>query len=132
MKTLSRLINELPPRSGYVYIIQDIDVTNFCKIGRTNNPTRRLYEFGVKLPFRIGLLHLLRCDDMVAFETSLHETFAHKRVRGEWFELTHIEFDFIDAMIDYCASYNRLADYTRWGKTAISDLVVKSMKGKIK
>lgn len=126
MKTLQTLISELP-HGGYVYIIQDKDVTGYCKIGRTNNPKRRLYDFGVKLPFNIDVLYLLKCDDAVAFESALHNTFSHKRIRGEWFNLTHIEFDYIDAMIEYVAAYNRLADFTGVGKSTVYN-VVKSMK----
>lgn len=75
-------------RGGYVYIIRDIDVTGFYKIGKTNQPSRRLNEFVAQYPFRFMVTHIIVCRDMTAVETLLHRHFADKRARGEWFSLT--------------------------------------------
>lgn len=74
-------------RGGYVYIIRDIDVTGFYKIGKTNQPSRRLNEFIAQYPFRFVVSHIIVCRDMTAVETLLHRHFANKRARGEWFAL---------------------------------------------
>ena len=80
---------KLQGRAGYVYIIQDIEVSYRYKIGRTNNPQRRIdMEFGVELPFKIKLVHLLQTDDAVAVENDLHQRYAKNRKRGEWFKLS--------------------------------------------
>jgi len=38
------------PVGRYVYVIQDVDVSRYCKIGRTNKPSKRLQRFDVVLP----------------------------------------------------------------------------------
>ena len=75
-------------RAGYVYIIQDIEVSHRYKIGKTNNPQHRIgKQFGVELPFEIRLVHLLQTEDATAVENALHQRYAKNRKRGEWFEL---------------------------------------------
>ena len=83
---------QLQGRAGYVYIIQDIEVSYRYKIGRTNNPQRRIdMQFGVELPFKIKLVHLLQTDDAVAVENDLHQRYAKNRKRGEWFKLSDLQ-----------------------------------------
>lgn len=84
---LPRSVWEKYPRGRYVYIVQDADITRCCKIGRTNWPARRLNDFGVQLPFRMRVVCIIRCSDMVALEGFLHKRYAHKRHGGEWFAL---------------------------------------------
>jgi hypothetical protein len=80
--------NELPSmRGGYVYIIRDTDVTGYCKIGKTNNPQRRIGHFDTMLPFSTEVLCILETDNCSFLEYSLHRQYASKRVRGEWFAL---------------------------------------------
>lgn len=85
-------------RGGYVYIIRDIDVTGFYKIGKTNQPSRRLNEFVAQYPFRFMVSHIIVCRDMTAVETLLHRHFAGKRTRGEWFSLTSEDVRWIKQM----------------------------------
>lgn len=73
---------------GYVYVLQDVDVTGFCKIGKTTTPVDRLTHFDVKLPFAVRLVHVIETHDCSRLEAVLHNRFASKRVRGEWFKLT--------------------------------------------
>lgn len=75
-------------RRGTVYVIQDIDVTGYCKIGKTNKPADRIGHFDTMLPFNVNVLHIMPSKDCTALETMLHRRFADKRVRGEWFKLT--------------------------------------------
>lgn len=82
-------------RGQYVYILQDIDVSGFCKIGKTNNPAKRLYDFGVKLPFRVQLIHIIQTDNMALLESILHRRYIRKRIRGEWFALEQGDIDTI-------------------------------------
>lgn len=85
---MRRLYN---PNGKYVYVLRDIDLTGYCKIGRSAALTGRLLDFGVKLPFRVHIVTLIPCDDEVALETLLHGTFRHRRVRGEWFALQDVD-----------------------------------------
>ena len=75
------------PNAEYVYIIQDLDVSGRVKIGRTKDPQQRFLDFGVKLPFEIGIIRVIPTLDAVRFERELHDKYAPKRKRGEWFEL---------------------------------------------
>lgn len=83
---VSEIIGELP-RGECVYIIRDVSVTNFCKIGRTNDMNRRLSDFGVKLPFQLRLVYFIMTPHSHRLERQLHALFHDKRVNGEWFQL---------------------------------------------
>ncbi len=74
--------------NGYVYVIQDVDVTKRCKIGKTNYPARRLKEFGVIFPFKFEVLLVKKVDDAFEAESFLHSQFQRDRTRGEWFNLS--------------------------------------------
>ena len=73
---------------GYVYVIQDVEVSRRYKIGLTNHPAVRLNRFDVVLPFKIELVHIMLTDDTAALERYLHRRYAEKRKQGEWFDLT--------------------------------------------
>jgi hypothetical protein len=78
-----------------VYLLQDIDVSGYVKIGRSINPYHRLRDFGVKLPFATRLIHVIQCRDDRRVEGFLHEYFAHRHVNGEWFALTREDVETI-------------------------------------
>lgn len=82
---------KLDEPAGYVYLLQDVDVTGFYKIGYTNNPERRLNKFGVELPFKTQVVDIIRTDDARLLERTLHRRYADKRRKGEWFDLTASE-----------------------------------------
>lgn len=79
-------------RAGYVYLLYDHE-SGRCKIGRAKNWQRRAKQFGVDLPFRSSVFHVIRCQDMVSAETMLHQRYSQFRTNGEWYDLTdnHIE-----------------------------------------
>lgn len=83
------------PKGAYVYVIQDIDVTGYCKIGRTATVYKRIHDIGVKMPFRTQVVHVIRCEDMNAVETVLHRVFAEYRIDGEWFNLDIIAVEYL-------------------------------------
>lgn len=86
------------PRGEYVYVLHDTDVTGMFKIGRTADPEKRILNFGVHLPFTVGIVHIIPTDNMVQLETMLHRRFASKRVKGEWFILDGDDLDYIWAL----------------------------------
>lgn len=86
------------PYGQYCYLIQDASVTRFFKIGRTNNPGHRMTDFGVLLPFKISIVHIIPCQDSHALESQLHQKYRNRRVRGEWFALTNEDVSEILAM----------------------------------
>lgn len=85
-------------RSEYVYLLQDVDVTGYCKIGYTINPSRRLYDFGIHLPMTVSVLHIIKTHDMAELEKQLHNHFRNKHINGEWFDLSQEDVDFIQSL----------------------------------
>jgi len=79
-------------RAGYVYLLAGGD---YYKIGRSVNVDIRIAQIEPKLPFEIKLVHHAKVKDMYETEAFLHEKFADKRVRGEWFRLTQDDVGWI-------------------------------------
>lgn len=82
-------------RGGFVYLLMDMDVTGYCKIGKTKEPVDRIGHFDIKLPFETKVLHIIPCYDSTKTETVLHHRFADKRQRGEWFNLDQHDIEWI-------------------------------------
>jgi hypothetical protein len=78
-------IRQKTPENGYVYFVQDD--RGRVKIGKSKDIKSRMGEY-TKLPFEPKLLHVLKSRDYNTTELLLHEYFADKRIRGEWFSLT--------------------------------------------
>lgn len=72
---------------GWVYVIKDADISGYCKIGKTRQPYNRMKAFGVKLPIRTELIHVIKCDNCDAAEVVIHRRYDQYRKRGEWFDL---------------------------------------------
>lgn len=68
---------------GDVYIIR---CQGLYKIGRAVDYVQRIA--GMTLPEKPRLILVLRCQDYGFVEKALHALFAHKRKRGEWFDLS--------------------------------------------
>lgn len=75
-------------RGGYIYILKDTEISGYYKIGKTTQPHERMKAFGVLLPFAVELIHVIQCDNANRVEAHLHQHYASKRQRGEWFNLT--------------------------------------------
>ena len=71
----------------YVYVIKDASASGYYKIGRTNEPRRRIGRFEIVLPFTIHIMFIIPCENDAALETALHRRFAKQRINGEWFKL---------------------------------------------
>ena len=77
----------LTPPAGYVYVIQDLEYSKLYKIGRTNNPGRRLKEIRATLPGQSAIVAILKTEDAATLEWQLHQRYADNRKNGEWFAL---------------------------------------------
>lgn len=78
----------------YVYLMCDT-TNNFHKIGISNKPNYREKTLQAEKP-SIELLCAKEFPSRIIAETierSLHMTFSHKRIRGEWFELDQSEIN---------------------------------------
>lgn len=78
----------LPHPAGYVYVIQEVEFSRLYKIGRTNNPARRLPEIRNLLPGVSEIVAIVDAQDAPALEWQLHQRYAESRKRGEWFALS--------------------------------------------
>lgn len=74
-----------PPREGWIYILAG---GGFYKIGRTEDPNRRLAQISPKLPFEVEVAHIFYSEDVIQEEADLHERFKHQHTNGEWFKLS--------------------------------------------
>ena len=82
--------------AGYVYFIEsDYGI----KIGCTYRLTNRLNVFSVRLPFKIKLHSFIRVKDYSRLETTFHNLLKHKRLNGEWFDLSTEDFSEIDTLV---------------------------------
>lgn len=82
--------NKKPASSkGFIYLIQGAD--SLYKIGKSKEPKKRISRLEVKLPFDIQVEHLIPSNSYHEAEIHLHERYAHRRIRGEWFDLSTSE-----------------------------------------
>ena len=75
-----------PTPAEYVYLIHHPE-SGAYKIGRSVNPSQRLVQLA---PQSAGLVlvETIPTPDAVWLERALHLSFAHRRVKGEWFALS--------------------------------------------
>ena len=85
-----------PVKPGYVYLLKSDH--GLYKIGRAESAEHRVGTLGVQLPFEITPEHFIKCEDMVSAEKMLHDMFAERRQRGEWFRLNKGDVAYIKAM----------------------------------
>jgi hypothetical protein len=83
-----------PIKSGWVYLVHGQGKE--YKIGKTTRqPSERLAEFIPKLPFDSHLVCTIEAVNPNELEEYLHIYFDNKRIRGEWFELTDEDVNWI-------------------------------------
>jgi hypothetical protein len=71
---------------GYIYLVSDGENT---KIGATTyNPTKRLNELQAGNAKKLTLVGSYQVERRIATEALLHEIYADKIIRGEWFKLS--------------------------------------------
>lgn len=78
-------------RSTHVYLIQAEN--GLVKIGKTTDVQKRLAALDVGSPVDLKLI--AQKQDLFAsdLETRLHQEYAHRRVKGEWFNLSKMEIE---------------------------------------
>ena len=77
----------LPSDPGFVYLLH-AKGTNYFKIGKTNNPHRRIgKEISPKMPFECALINVWATDHMSVAEKAMHQRLSEFRTNGEWFDL---------------------------------------------
>ena len=69
---------------------------NLHKIGQTQDLQKRLAAYHTHLPVVFRIVRQYPAENITELEESLHIVFQHKRVKGEWFELTPDELIICD------------------------------------
>jgi hypothetical protein len=84
----------------YVYLMKDLS-NGFYKIGISNNPEYRERTLQSEKPTieMIASKKFPIRKIAESFERSLHITFADKRIRGEWFELSQVDEEHLKASL---------------------------------
>ncbi|MCB1739041.1 MAG: GIY-YIG nuclease family protein [Gammaproteobacteria bacterium] len=73
---------------GFIYVCYvDAGDERIYKIGLAKNPVQRMAQHQCSSPLEIMVACCYFTSNMQAEEKALHEAFAAKRVRGEWFAL---------------------------------------------
>ncbi len=72
---------------GFVYVIYLDCVERYYKIGMAKHFNSRFTTHQCSSPFKVCVACCFFVPNMRIAETYLHHKFAHKRVRGEWFDL---------------------------------------------
>lgn len=85
-----------PHDYAYVYLIRCNDL---YKIGYSQNPESRLDGMQTSNPYLLELLWKQRIPNYQQLEEMMHERFASKRVRREWFKLGKEDVEFILSLI---------------------------------
>ncbi|WP_066061426.1 GIY-YIG nuclease family protein [Neobacillus soli] len=72
---------------GYVYFVKE-NTKGAIKIGKAKDPYDRIVNgFGVKIPFELEVVYLIKTWNDTKLESAFHDIFKNKRVNGEWFSL---------------------------------------------
>lgn len=69
---------------------------NLFKIGKTQDLPRRLASYHTHLPVVFRIIRQYSASNMGDLEAGLHIVFQHKRVKGEWFELSDHDLQICD------------------------------------
>jgi len=80
----------------YIYLIK---CSIYYKIGFSKNPNNRLKTVKTHNPLDVKLFATLKTDNHLKMEKELHNLFANKNSRREWFELH--EEDLLQLKIEY-------------------------------
>lgn len=85
--------------SGYVYIIKQVGIDNYYKIGRTKDMKERLNNLSTGSPTGYEEVREYWVSDMYKVEEELHSIFKDKNVRGEWFTLSNQDISKADKFL---------------------------------
>jgi len=85
---------------GYIYIIKDLRFTRLYKVVTTRRPKFKdrkdkngINDFGVDLPFKTIVIHILPCDDVVKAAHDFDDYFAGRFKSDKWLDLSLADVD---------------------------------------
>jgi len=92
---------------SYIYLIKsEVDETILYKIGFSKNPKQRLKELKTGNP-NLELVASWATKHNRKLESTLHNTYKHKNVNGEWFSLSPNE---VEKFLEDCRQIERNFD----------------------
>lgn len=95
----SNKIKKHIPVHGYVYVLRAPSMDpSIYKIGREKEYFARIDTLGIKLPWDLEVVVHIESNDYVALEAELHQRFSKMRVKGEWFELTEENIEYLKGL----------------------------------
>jgi FKBP-type peptidyl-prolyl cis-trans isomerase 2 len=81
----------------YLYLIK---CQQFYKIGVANDVENRLAQLSTGNPFELRVLAIFGYENAECVERALHQKFANRRERGEWFSLDNAEVEVLAEICD--------------------------------
>lgn len=94
---------------------------NLYKIGKTQDLHRRLAAYHTHLPVMFRVIRQYAALNMTDLEESLHILFQHKRVKGEWFELSKDDLIICDNVARNYALQSLQKQRRKYADIAFSD-----------
>lgn len=83
------------PKEGYVYLLHG---GGAFKIGKAQDPSKRIRQLEIALPYPVQTVATVPTDDARALESKLHKRFKDKRLNGEWFDLSAQDVAYIKGL----------------------------------
>lgn len=80
---------------GFIYVIKS---RTYYKIGLTNDVEGRIKKLDTASESQLVLVCKIATNAMKKAETHLHERFSAGRVKGEWFNLSRHQLDFLESI----------------------------------
>jgi len=79
-------------KKGCVYFFKHVGLSPI-KIGFStkDTPAKRFEQFKTYSPYGAEIVAFVNCENPKELETELHLTYAHKRLVGEWFDISEAE-----------------------------------------
>lgn len=75
---------------SYLYVIASVSDTNVVKLGLSKHPEKRLKQLQTASPYELKVFHQeeVSSERVNIAEKALHSLLRHKKLKGEWFDLS--------------------------------------------
>jgi hypothetical protein len=97
MREINKPVKIPVKKHGTIYVLRSGD---YFKIGRSLNWETRRTKYITENPNEVEIVYVTSVHDYVEAEKILHDSFAHKRHRGEWFSLDGKDIEHIKSLLE--------------------------------
>jgi hypothetical protein len=80
------IVNNTKDKTGFIYLVKATN-SNFCKIGLSKTPLKRMSKLQTGNAEDLTVLHLVFVFNAKEIESSLHKYYSSCWTRGEWFDI---------------------------------------------